>query len=354
MYNYLQKNFLFEYNPIRFGYEEDFQELQKIQRKLTTTGQEHLLMSNGSYRSRKYWDYAKNKYQLNETAIRHNRELGKEQAKQYAYLNDEKELLFQAYERIQNIRKALTGQELTYRLYATDPEKNGQLGFINVKASELKNFVNFSDKELSISQSKVLQAIRETTESQREIKAVSNLYQRVTSEKMHVTSSSIQGYSGTYYMFNDGHGRKYTRGHIIEEIDKMIFSGQQSKLDGMSAQGIIDFENNAFNKFNHISIDSVSGFKGGDNEMVQIKANSARLMRYTSIMYTIDQLLEVGYRMEHAQGFTDKERIIDQLHQIFSDRSGKNTKNSFDNFDFDQWAGSFTEEFQESLAEIWE
>jgi hypothetical protein len=36
-------------------------------------------------------------------------------------------------------------------LYATDPNNNGQLGFIDVKANELEKFVKFSDKELSIS-----------------------------------------------------------------------------------------------------------------------------------------------------------------------------------------------------------
>lgn len=357
MYGYLQKNFLFEYNRINFGYEKDFQDLQKIQRELTKQGQEHLLISSGSYKSRKYWDYAKNKYQLNENAITRSKEDGKYGAKQYAQLEQEKKLLFQAYEKIQNIRTALTGQELSYRLYATDPNNNGQLGFIDVKANELEKFIKFSDKELSISQNKVLKAIRENKNSQQELKTVSNLYQRITDSeigKMSIVNSSIQGYSGTYYMFNDGHGKKYTRGHIIEEIDKMIFSGTTSKMAGMSGQDIINFENNAFNKFNSISRDSISGFKGGDNEMVQIKANSARLMRYTSIMYTIDQLLEVGYRMEHAQGFNDRDRIIDQLHQIFSDTSGKNKKNSFSNKDFDNWASNMAEDFKSDyLDEIW-
>lgn len=343
MYGYIQNNFLFEGKLQSFSYAKYFQELQEIQRKLTTQGQTHLVNISGQYRSRKYWGYAMNKYSLN-------KELQKENAMEIARIEEEKKQLFRAYEIIQHMREMITGQTLTYRLYATDPKNNDKLGFITIDGdkNKLSDFIKFSDKELSISQSKVLTAIKNSDQSSRDLKAADVLYKRITTEKMHIVQgdNSKMNYKGTFYQFNDSSlsQRKYTRGHIIEEIDKLIFNGSTSN---MPLAGDTDsFINTTLQDFNKISIDSVLGFKGGDNEMVQIKANSARLMRYTSIMYAMDQVLEIGYRMNNDYAATQRDVIAEQLHQLFSDR-GKNEGNELKNQVVNKFVSDFEKIWQE-------
>ena len=73
-----------------------------------------------------------------------------------------------------------------------------------------------------------------------------------------------------------------------------------------------------------LSYDSVSGFKGGDDKMLQIKANSARLMRYTSIMNAINQVLNIRAAIASGQ---DKPEVARMVRDLYENSGANNSVN---------------------------
>jgi hypothetical protein len=88
----------------------------------------------------------------------------------------------------------------------------------------------------------------------------------------------------------------YNRGHIIEAVDKIMVSKGVDDID----KGL-PFNDKIFYKY--LKGDTVSGFKGGDTYseaangaivQTQLKANAARLMRYSSIVNALNSVITIG------------------------------------------------------------
>lgn len=191
----------------------------------------------------------------------------------------ERELLFRAYEIIQQIRQILTGEELTYNLYITD---NDEVKRVSIPGSQLSNFISLNKKELSINANAVKTAAE----------AVGEAFQKTWRDVMGEFRHPSRGKSrnslylapiARVYQYGllqaNGKHSVFNKGHIIEALDA---------VSPESENWLEDF-------YSNLSLDSVSGFQGGDNAMRQVKANSARLMRYTSVKRALDSILSIEH-----------------------------------------------------------
>lgn len=222
-------------------------------------------------------------------------------------IKTEKLLLFEAYEIIQIIRQRLTGQKLDYRLYITSEGEDGVSAtaeYIDVaNAVDLFQFIGLNSKEISITASKVQAEITKIKNKNPNYYSgwFENKYATVLRHFRHPEDGEGKE---TFFVLkiptvfpNPPQPRKkpgsnqnvvYTRGHIIEALDSVYRSKYSPLLEKQESDSL-------FIKFfgEELGYDNVSGFKGGDNQMTQIKANSARLMRYTSIMNAINKVLVI-------------------------------------------------------------
>lgn len=253
-------------------------------------------------------------------------------------IRQEKMLLFEAYEIIQMIRTRLTGQRLDYRLYITaDGEGvNATARYIDVaNAVDLFQYIGLNSKEISITASRV----------QAEIKRRENIpqnYQQQWFEAKYATVLNHFRHPGygegkeTFFVLKiptvfpqPPHPRKksnnqnvvYTRGHIIEALDSTYRQYYSPLLEPNQSS-----DSEFITLFGHeLGYDSVSGFKGGDIAMTQIKANAARLMRYTSIMNAINKILII-YNLIATPGNKGilMSTISKKIHQLYSNSRAKN------------------------------
>lgn len=201
----------------------------------------------------------------------------------------EREYLFNAYEIIQEIRFRLTGEELVYHLYVTSESEGGYTAkSITVGGAQLKDYLSFSAKEISINASKVRNAAQEDTNLSNKYASILEYFKNPSRGKNRYAQwiqnkAKIGGFNKIIFQ-RSGKWAIFNRGHIIEALDKVDLSD----------------DNWIQSFFGHLRLDSVSGFKGGDNGMVQVKANSARLMRYTSILNALDSILKVKQELEQG------------------------------------------------------
>lgn len=238
---------------------------------------------------------------------------------------NEKKILFEAYEIIQAIRQKMTGQVLTYRLYVTADDGSGAR-YIDVGAKNLESFLSFNSKEISIATGVIKKHIEDMPEDT-PASFLNKKYSMVMSHFRHPDTGTGKD---TLYLINSppppekvykGSTKTevvFTRGHIIEALDAVV-TKYANQLD------YLENDANLLREFSaRLKYDSVSGFKGGDNDMTQIKANAARLMRYTSIMNAIGKVLNI-YGLIKNGGDTTK--IRKEVRKMFADSGAKNTIN---------------------------
>lgn len=238
---------------------------------------------------------------------------------------NEKKLLFEAYEIIQAIRQKMTGQILTYRLYVT-ADDGSSARYVDIGAKNLENFLSFNSKEISIATGVVKKYAEETPEES----AASFLNRKYSMVMSHFRHPDTGTGKDNLYLINPpappdkvykGATKVevvFTRGHIIEALDAVVMKFQ-NQLDD------IEDDNTLLREFSaRLKYDTVSGFKGGDNDMTQIKANAARLMRYTTIMNAIGKVLNI-YNLIQSGGESTK--IQKEVRKMFADSGAKNTVN---------------------------
>lgn len=248
-----------------------------------------------------------------------------ENAFQYARLNTRKsaqsdrELLYEAYEIIQAIREKMTGEVLTYRLFITTTDH--QVKSIDVGARDLKSVLSLTGKEIDISVSKLKVYMEADKNKQRVDTSLTEKYRQLM-------PSSSGGYfekAGNFWRVpsrsapplkmhkkpppNDSQYVVYTKGHIIEALNKAMTKYLAQVELGEEADPFIS------SFADMLSYDSVSGFKGGDDKMLQIKANSARLMRYTSIMNAINQVLNIRLAIASGKEKSDIRHMVRELYE---------------------------------------
>lgn len=241
--------------------------------------------------------------------------------------NNVQKLLFEAYLIIQDIRRILTGETLTYKLFVTYDlgEAGTTAQFLNVGHAELQNFISYRSNEIVIAEN-ILR--KELNNDPSKFHDFSDPYNTAMSYFKHpARGKNIQKFFipvsavdvGKYKLYR-GTGRKwaiYNRGHIIEAADSAMVQMQQAQIEQDLSIDAYNFKHLFFTSLN---LDSVSGFKGGDNQMVQVKANSARLMRYSTIALAIDQVLTIVNMIKIGN---DKAKIREKVRALY-DSSGQN------------------------------
>lgn len=243
-------------------------------------------------------------------------------------VNDRK-LLFQAYETIQQIRYEITGQQLNYRLYITGDKT---ASYIEIGASNLEKFVGFHKKALDIAVGEVKKEL--VKKDSDIIKGDMSIFYADAMSLMRKPSGMnsnflIQVDSNEWTYRKNKQGERmivtYNKGHIIEAVDKIVMNQAIDDID--KGQG---FNSKLFYKY--LKGDSVSGFKGGDTfsvdnkrmiTQIQIKANSARLMRYGSVIKALNNVISIGDQLEKLQQGADRGQVISEIKKMYSDDSGK-------------------------------
>lgn len=254
-------------------------------------------------------------------------------------IHQEKMLLFEAYEIIQLIRARLTNQQLTYRLYITAENAEGvspSAQYIDVaNAVDLFQYLGLNSKEISITASKVQAEIGNIEDKEKDSQR--NWFEAKYATVLNLFRHPSDGTSPESFFVlkiptvlpqpphprekKNGQNVVYTRGHIIEALDAVY--RQHYSLISESDQ---PSESEFINLFGHeLGYDNVSGFKGGDTGMVQIKANAARLMRYTTIMNAISRVLIVYNLIANpgSKGLLMSE-ISQKIHRLYSNSRAKN------------------------------
>lgn len=238
-------------------------------------------------------------------------------------------LLFQAYETIQQIRYKITGEKLIYRLYITGADT---AEYIEVGAENLESFIGFHKKALNIATSKIKAELKNADSNY--IKGNMSVFYADAMALMRTPLNMSAQYliqkdknEWTYRKNRQGERMivTYNKGHVVEAVDKIVMN--QAIDDADKGYG---FTSKLFYKY--LKGDSVSGFKGGDTfskdsngfiTQVQIKANSARLMRYGSIVKALNSVIEIGDEMEKLKSGGDRSQVITKIKEMYSDDSGK-------------------------------
>lgn len=198
-------------------------------------------------------------------------------------------LLFQAYELIQKLREYLTGEVLTYHLYVTTQGESGySIKQISVPGDQLINYFTAGKRQIAMR----IGAVKKAYDQMKDVEKASKL-QKHWEDVMSLFKNPQKGtYKNTVWIYQPkeiersiepppvGSAQVFNLGHIVEAVD--------------IANSQIPPEDNFLSLFEAaLEYDSVSGFKGGDNQMIQVKANSARLMRYSSIMNALDSVIDI-------------------------------------------------------------
>ena len=238
--------------------------------------------------------------------------------------------LFAAYETLQQIRFKITGQELNYRLYITGPDNTAR--GLEIGAANLEQFVSFHGKAIDIAVGKV----------RAELDKEASTFQRYDMTMWYKDAMGYMrkpsGMKSTFFIQTDNNewtyrknkqGEKmivtYNRGHIIEAVDKIMVSKSVDDID----KGL-PFNDKIFYKY--LKGDSVSGFKGGDTHseaangaivQTQLKANAARLMRYSSIVNALNSVIAIGDQLEGLRSGGSRSEVAAAIKNMYSDDSGK-------------------------------
>lgn len=242
--------------------------------------------------------------------------------------NDRK-LLFQAYETIQQIRYEITGQKLNYRLYITGDKT---ASYLEIGAADLEQFIGFHKKALNIAVGEIKKEL--TKKDSNFIKGNIDPFYADAMALMRKPSGMqsnflIQVDSNEWTYRKNKQGERmivtYNKGHIIEAVDKIIMNQAIDDID--KGQG---FTSKLFYKY--LKGDSVSGFKGGDTfskdangfiTQVQIKANAARLMRYGSVIKALNNVIAIGEELEQLKAGGNRAEVSAKIKEMYSDDSGK-------------------------------
>lgn len=246
---------------------------------------------------------------------------------------ESRRLLFSAYETMQQIRYKLTGQPLNYRLYITGPDGKSAKA-VEVGAANLEDFVAFHAKAIDIAVGKVRAELNAETSNYKRYD-VSQWYADAMGYMRRPSGMGSNFFiqtdpsQWTYRKNKDGKNMivTYNRGHIIEAVDKILISKGVEDMDKGKPFNDILF-------YKYLKGDSVSGFKGGDtysqNEVTntitqtQLKANSARLMRYSSIVNALNSVIDIGDQLEGLKtGKSNRDDVVQKIKAMYSDDSGK-------------------------------
>ena len=226
------------------------------------------------------------------------------------------------YARLNTRKSAQSDRELlyeTYRLFITTTDH--QVKSIDVGARDLRSVLSLTGKEIDISVSKLKVYMEADKNKQRVDTSLTERYKQLM-------PSSSGGYfekAGNFWRVpsrsapplkmhkkpppNDNQYVVYTKGHIIEALNKAMTKYLAQVELGEEVDPFIS------SFADMLSYDSVSGFKGGDDKMLQIKANSARLMRYTSIMNAINQVLNIRLAIANGREKSDVRHMVRELYE---------------------------------------
>lgn len=248
----------------------------------------------------------------------------------YARLNkgggtqNDRELLFEAYEIIQAIRQKMTGEVLSYRLFITTP--NQEVKYVDIGSKDLRSLLSLNAKEIDIS---VGELTRYMTEKQisadtlftEKYKKVMTLFEPKGSFWRIPSINTPPLIMHRKKNGDPGSPIVYTKGHILEALNKTI---NNFSIQLLSENGELT-DDDFIKKFAVLlGYDSVSGFKGGDDSMVQIKANAARLMRYTSIMNAINTVLNIQTLILSKK---NNQEIADAIRNMYANSGANNSVN---------------------------
>lgn len=228
-------------------------------------------------------------------------------SQQSANDREQRLLLLQAYEKIQQLREYLTGETLSYHLYATTKDGRIYQTTIPQEGKALEDFFILGKREISLRVSQV----KKMVEDDKKAEKLQKQWNQIRGWFVHPTAGS---YANSLWISQKrqilrrrdanppppkkGSTQVFNLGHLIEALD--------------AANAQIPPENNFENLFYQaLEYDSVSGFKGGDNGMVQVKANAARLMRYSSIMNALDSICALEHNLTNS---TEAMNIIKNLY----------------------------------------
>ena len=228
---------------------------------------------------------------------------------------EEREVLFEAYELIQQLRMRLTGDELNYRLYITE-EIDGisQIKMVEVPPARLREFLpdNLGMREIDISASKI-KAQATTSFQENSILAqwndIIHKFDHPSRGKyrksIYIQTRDTVSQYGLITRKTSKRWAVFNQGHLIEALDKA----------NTTQTPIRDKEDLIRIFFSYLQLDSNPGFKGGDNAMTQIKANSARLMRYTTILNALNTITDFYTMLQSSTG--DRTRVVETIKKLY-------------------------------------
>lgn len=212
-----------------------------------------------------------------------------------------------AYEAIQEIRAAFVGVDLKYHLYATIVDnETSSIDAIEVSQADIgKYFTYGSSTGINVSIPK------EFDKNLDRLKHM-EIRQKLLELVMERTRKRKNGRNTRYRILKEGTATvwkkkersktaltSYTLGHFSEAIDGAISEAllNEKDLSSLSDEELLHYF------YNHLRSDSVSGFYGGDNsyENVQVKANQASLMRYSTIHKAIIEVEKIILEIEQKK-----------------------------------------------------
>lgn len=202
----------------------------------------------------------------------------------------QRELLFEAYELIQKFRFYLTSEKLSYRFYIATGDS---LTYIDVDSSNLEDYVSFGDKrELKIVESRIKKEIAKQTKPSEDQKTMNEKWKDFLSK-----FKKKKQRNNNWYIYRDEKIKRYQvtdktyNKNLPKPKSEAVFN--LGKIaEAFDIAYYIDNKNPQISTFlTYLKGDSESAFTGGDRGMIQLKANQARLMRFSSIMNGINKVL---------------------------------------------------------------
>lgn len=212
-------------------------------------------------------------------------------------IHNARQKLLTVYQEIQQIRTLITGQVLVYHLYITTPDN--QIQGIEIGEAELARFIRY-ESDLRISTSAVQQAILECEKTDKTKLLVNQELQQVYNDVLKQEYHNTQSKKTTrkkqrYYYLKDSRNNKIIRQTKTNKWQKFNLGHIGEALDKVRSRLLLQHSSTALNDFfEELRVDSVSGFFGGDNAIInaQVKVNHAQLMAYSTIAKAADSLLK--------------------------------------------------------------
>lgn len=199
-----------------------------------------------------------------------------------------KELLFEAYEIIQQIRYIITGEQLQYHLFIQT--KNGIEG-IEIGSTDLRSVTSLGRKDkFAILEGEVKKILEKNDNRKIQyLQLFNNHYNQIMNS---MSSAKTSGYfippkekRDRYNLYQKDRPTTpaiFNKGHIIESLDA------------------IDHTRRLWQHYfyQNLALDNISGFQGGDNLMIQVKFKDARLMEFITIVNGINDVLNIQALIE--------------------------------------------------------